>query len=636
METNSPTYTTLQSVPFDNYNSINALSDNVGPTQELLHYFLGSASQMSQNNELGSVSAILQTLDELVAQPKDTFVSKLLDITNGNTEILEILRLELLKSAKTLHDFPYERSSLKRRLERRSKEGDTLSVKLARDCFVLKLASNGSYLNELNDVLTCKSAKPSTSTETANPIPNVCNITVQENVCRIDRDLITLRGEYVQEKERTSKAIATVNESNTKLNDMTVKHSKRLQNLQDQVNIIRDGKIQKNQSLLEARIEALEKRIIDSDELKKEVSCLSETVTVLSKSVTDMKTTQEKQVSAITHVRNSIKQLTQDAKNESVRVNNISDERASGVSSLRAKMDLVNDKLKDNETVYENLESLVASCAKSVSDFRKRINNIQKNEKTREERTFADVTKMKPNCDESNSPSISNKDCLRSEKANNESQHHAKITSETILTQTEYQCQDRSKPIETLITKRNKTSFGNSDAFYSERSQMETNDINSTRIEMKPTKSRPDESPATNRIPVHMTNDANMVSIRENAEFHGISRKRVDRYFVSGIRKDSTEEGMRSYLEDNKVRVTFVRFFDSYRQNVSSYSAQLNVRHEDSHILFSHKFWPDGMRIRRWIPKSKFYNRERYSGYDQNGNFQSEKANTERTLDYDR
>ena len=106
-------------------------------------------------------------------------------------------------------------------------------------------------------------------------------------------------------------------------------------------------------------------------------------------------------------------------------------------------------------------------------------------------------------------------------------------------------------------------------------------------------------------IPVYLSNDANMVSRREKFDFHGNNRKQVDRYFVSGISKDSSENGMRSFLEENGVRFTFIRFFA--HEYSSSFSAQLNVERKDSRKVQGRTFWPTGIRIRRWIPRNKFY-----------------------------
>lgn len=62
------------------------------------------------------------------------------------------------------------------------------------------------------------------------------------------------------------------------------------------------------------------------------------------------------------------------------------------------------------------------------------------------------------------------------------------------------------------------------------------------------------------RIPVIFKSDVNMVSSKENS-FCGYTRNRIDRYFVSGIRKSSTETGMREYMQDRGVHPTFIRFF---------------------------------------------------------------------------
>ena len=68
------------------------------------------------------------------------------------------------------------------------------------------------------------------------------------------------------------------------------------------------------------------------------------------------------------------------------------------------------------------------------------------------------------------------------------------------------------------------------------------------------------KDPILHKIPIHVANDANMVSIRENPYFQGSRKNRVDRYFVSGISLESTEHGMKSFLEENGIRYTFLRF----------------------------------------------------------------------------
>ncbi|CAG2202184.1 unnamed protein product [Mytilus edulis] len=283
-------------------------------------------------------------------------------------------------SAKTVIDFPYERSNLKRRLELRTKDGDSLSVKLARDCYVLKIASTGSFVNELNDVLTNKSTKTNTVNENSNlnDFPNVANLNINENISRIDRDLITLKGEYIQDSEFLNKAVTTISENNTKLNNVTTKHTSRLQNLQNQMNIIRDGKILKNHSLLEERLNAVENRLSEKSNLTSDVTQLSQLVSDLANFLADLKQGQQQHVKDITQMKASIKDLRQDVRNDSLRINTITDRRMTGVCALKAKVELINEKLKDNDPAYEHLETLVASCSKSVSDLKKKTSNANR------------------------------------------------------------------------------------------------------------------------------------------------------------------------------------------------------------------------------------------------------------------
>ncbi|VDI62408.1 Hypothetical predicted protein [Mytilus galloprovincialis] len=255
--------------------------------------------------------------------------------------------------------------------------------------------TTGSFVNELNDVLTNKSTKTNTVNENSNlnDFPNVANLNINENISRIDRDLITLRGEYIQDSEFLNKAVTTISENNTKLNDVTTKHTSRLQNLQNQMNIIRDGKILQNYSLLEERLNAVENRLSEKSNLTSDVTQLSQLVSDLANSLADLKQGQQQHVKDITHLKASIKDLRQDVRNDSLRINTITDRRMTGVCALKAKAELINEKLKDNDPAYEHLETLVASCSKSVSDLRKKVNNVEKNLKSRDEKTFADAIK---------------------------------------------------------------------------------------------------------------------------------------------------------------------------------------------------------------------------------------------------
>lgn len=107
-------------------------------------------------------------------------------------------------------------------------------------------------------------------------------------------------------------------------------------------------------------------------------------------------------------------------------------------------------------------------------------------------------------------------------------------------------------------------------------------------------------------IPIIFNEDANMVSNRVNG-FHRYNKNRVERYFVSGIRKSSTEAGMREYLQGRNVHPTFIKFFSN--PNFSTMSAQMNVPSNECKHILTRSFWPLGIRIRKWIPLNSFYPR---------------------------
>jgi hypothetical protein len=108
-------------------------------------------------------------------------------------------------------------------------------------------------------------------------------------------------------------------------------------------------------------------------------------------------------------------------------------------------------------------------------------------------------------------------------------------------------------------------------------------------------------------IPIIFNQDANMVSNSVNG-FHGYKKNRVERFFVSGIRKSLTEAGMREYLQVRNVHPTFIKFFSN--PNFSTMSAQMNVPSNECKHLINRSFWPWGIRIRKWISRNSFYPRK--------------------------
>ncbi|CAC5401320.1 GXYLT [Mytilus coruscus] len=131
---------------------------------------------------------------------------------------------------------------------------------------------------------------------------------------------------------------------------------------------------------VEERLNAVENRSVEKSNLTSDLTELSQVVSDLANSLAHLKQVQQQHVKDITLLKaSSIKDLRQDVRNDSLSINTITDQRLTSVCALKAKVELINEKLKDNDPAYEHLETLVSSCSKSVSDLRKKVVNVEKN-----------------------------------------------------------------------------------------------------------------------------------------------------------------------------------------------------------------------------------------------------------------
>ncbi len=320
------TYAQLQPVPFESIDNSVLVYENDDSQRGLLNYFISQPTPMTvtvnDNNH-----SLIQELSNFMSQPKDVFVAKLIEFTKENTDELDLIRMELLKVCKKATDFPYPNSTLKRRLESRSKSCDSLSVKLAKDCHSLMIASNGTYLNELNDVLSVKSHR-ATPSESENQSQNTL---LKETVSRVDRDVITLRGEFVQDSEYLNKKVKSLTDSNEKLCEIVTKQTERMQNLQHQINIIRDGKLQKELDSVSKRCADMESKFNNHVALTKTVDTIEKSVRELTEIVKSTKESNDKNTSELVSLKTDIRKIEHSLKLESDRLNKVQDQHQVGI-----------------------------------------------------------------------------------------------------------------------------------------------------------------------------------------------------------------------------------------------------------------------------------------------------------------
>ena len=85
----------------------------------------------------------------------------------------------------------------------------------------------------------------------------------------------------------------------------------------------------------------------------------------------------------------------------------------------------------------------------------------------------------------------------------------------------------------------------------------------------------------------------------ESDIFIGVTYKRNARYYLWGINRRSTESGIKRYVENKGVHVSHLTLFKP-RNSKSLLSAKVNISPEDAHIVERKRFWPNGVKFRKW------------------------------------
>ena len=81
--------------------------------------------------------------------------------------------------------------------------------------------------------------------------------------------------------------------------------------------------------------------------------------------------------------------------------------------------------------------------------------------------------------------------------------------------------------------------------------------------------------------------------------FLGVTYKRAARYYIHGITKHTTYEGIQNYLRQRGVHVTHLALFKP-KGKFSVRSTKVNISPQHASIVESSKFWPEGVTCRKW------------------------------------
>lgn len=595
------TYTELLNSPFNpiitpiasTCNGTSSQSNGESDSQNLIRYFLGDISTSNDVSIADPSNIIIDRVNaECNGLPKDAVVEKIIHICNSEVESIEQLRLHYFTIAKAKDDFPFNSAILKRRIHPKSKNGETLVHKLARDCDALRLASKGEYCDDLRDALS------NTTARNRSYIDNENNETftyrdsdkfVRDKLVELESVISELKAANSQNASTFEKKVDDLRSENKKLSVELKKQNERSVNLQHQVNIVRAkcDSVSNSMKSIELKMSDLHKKQMELDYQQKSnekaVGEIKHSVDGLCESITVSKKTIEKISDNLTKTTSLCKDTKTRLDGEIIRVNKVSDDRASGVCNLKTKVTILSKELKDSETSIENCSSKTLSCIQSITDLRKRVNALER---------------IRPSSVAPNKPSYAETASKQAVEVqiNNDPSENRTVISENVDENTSlkhYRMQaDRSENEQP--TRMSKSPIRSS------VSESETN-----------------EKPITTHvktIPVHFPSS---VCNNTSLQFKGVpSKKKVSRFYIGGIDKRyGSEQCIREYLSERMIRATHVRYFERPRKRTAA--AQVNVIMDDSSKVRDPNFWPSGIFMKPWLSWEKFTREHSipYNGY---------------------
>jgi hypothetical protein len=81
--------------------------------------------------------------------------------------------------------------------------------------------------------------------------------------------------------------------------------------------------------------------------------------------------------------------------------------------------------------------------------------------------------------------------------------------------------------------------------------------------------------------------------------FRGVTHNKSARYFLSGIDKETTYDGIKNYLKNKGIHETHLALFKP-RGRFASRTAKINIPPFYARSVESRGFWPEGIWCRPW------------------------------------
>ncbi|CAG2201719.1 unnamed protein product [Mytilus edulis] len=290
----------------------------------------------------------------------------------------------------------YSKAFLKKRIQPKTKNGEPLVQKLGRDSFVLRLASVGEYCDDLKESLSSKSSGRNNSyldvnvvSSTPVEIPDLC---MRETIIKIESSIIEMKLTHEKTTKGTNEKLDKLETENRSMNSKINKQNERLINIQNQLNLSRStiSRLKDENSHLEKTVTDMSEKLCQSSKIhetnKNVIMELKNKVKSLDLEISTEKVQAEKSKSKLEATIKLCNEFETKSRldSECIRITKISDSKASCVNSLRTKVQVLSEQLKDTITSIEKYDSSSSSLTSSITDIRKRINTVERNAKTNE------------------------------------------------------------------------------------------------------------------------------------------------------------------------------------------------------------------------------------------------------------
>lgn len=357
--------------------------------------------------------------------------------------------------------------------------------------------------------------------------------------------------------------------------------------------------------------QTLEIQIAELSELGEEKACVEKNLSEANKTINEVKiaykkiqTENEKKLNSVRNEITLTKEKISDCEQIAKRFDN---EQLNGVASVNNKIKLMIQRNKTVESDMVESSKTITECSLAVTTLQKQYTEMKKQLREKRERNT---------CNGNNSKAADGKKDVAKTTSDQSGVHvtrQIQIQTEnrfTVLdTNSTSDDTHSSIPDDTVTRVDNtprQTDRPQTAPTYASRAQIKN--ITTRGTDQTYPKSTVEDTNTQSAIPVHFPSSA-CKSYRDLAnKFVGYKKsgkQKISRFYVYGINsRIASESSMREFLEQSKVHVTFLRYFQKQWKHTAS--AQMNIFQEDEHIVQADHFWPEGIGMRPWQPREVF------------------------------